>query len=216
VFEAEEERRGGEMKAKELAELLLERPEKEVTVSVDISKGEDDAELRAFGNDIIEVMHTTSETVLICTGKTNQELVEGYDKRMLADLKKMWSEACEIARTHCPVDVGRSHLKDGIPKLAKRAADAEAERDKLRAQIDTYKDDRRELEPLHWAFAEYDNFKPLRKVLYEKPEEALMQQMDMKIFEEFSITSIVAKNEELKKRVEVLEMAVEYLNGEKK
>jgi hypothetical protein len=216
VFEAEEERCGGKMKAKELAELLLERPEKEVTVSVDISKGEDDAELRAFGNDIIEVMHTTSETVLICTGKTNQELVEGYDKRMLADLKKMWSEACEIARTHCPVDVGRSHLKDGIPKLAKRAADAEAERDKLRAQIDTYKDDRRELEPLHWAFAEYDNFKPLRKVLYEKPEEALMQQMDMKIFEEFSITSIVAKNEELKKRVEVLEMAVEYLNGEKK
>jgi hypothetical protein len=204
------------MKAKELAELLLERPEKEITVSVDISKGEDDAELRAFGDDIIEVMHTTSETVLICTGKTNQELVEGYDKRMLADLKKMWSEACEIARTHCPVDVGRSHLKDGIPKLAKRAADAEAERDKLLEQIDAYRADRRGLEPLHWAFAEYDNMRPLRPNLNEKSYEELMKKIDTKIVEELTIASIVAKNEELKERVEVLEMAVEYLNGEKK
>jgi hypothetical protein len=204
------------MKAKELAELLLERPEKEITVSVDISKGEDDAELRAFGDDIIEVMHTTSETVLICTGKTNQELVEGYDKRMLADLKKMWSEACEIARTHCPVDVGRSHLKDGIPKLAKRAADAEAERDKLLEQIDAYRADRRGLEPLHWAFVEYDNMRPLRPNLNEKSYEELMKKIDTKIVEELTIASIVAKNEELKKRVEVLEMAVEYLNGEKK
>jgi hypothetical protein len=230
------------MKAKELAEILLERPEKEVTVSVDISKGEDDAELRAFGNDIIEVMHTTSETVLICTGKTNQELVEGYDKRMLADLKKMWSEACEIARTHCPVDVGRSHLKDGIPKLAKRAADAEAERDKLLEKIDAYRADRRGLEPLHWAFAEYDNMRPLKpdpettaktndwfnEIMSKKPWQPLYRgvdtkaylkelelKLDTRLIEELSIASIIKANAELKKRVEVLEMAVEYLNGEK-
>lgn len=87
--------------------------------------------------------------------------LEPYDKRLLTDLTKMWSEACEIARQYCPVDVGRNHIKEGIPRLAKRAADAEAERDKLRAQIEVYKDDCRDVMPIHWAFAGDEYAKPL-------------------------------------------------------
>jgi hypothetical protein len=39
--------------------------------------------------------------------------------------------------------------------------------------------------------------------------------LDTRLIEELSIASIIKANAELKKRVEVLEMAVEYLNGEK-
>lgn len=202
------------MKAKELAELLLEYPDQEVTVSVDISKGENDAGNRAFG-EIVEFVNHGNELTLICRGETNCEL-EPYDKRLLHDLTRMWSDACEVARKYCPVEVGRDHLKDGIPRLAKRAAEAEAERDKLRKQIEDYKNDCLNVGSIHWAFSGDDYLKPLREVLNEKPYEELMKKIDTKLIEELSIASIVKANAELKKRVEVLEMAVEYLNAEKK
>lgn len=35
-------------------------------------------------------------------------------------INKNWLEACEIARQYCPVEVGESHIRDGIPRLAKK------------------------------------------------------------------------------------------------
>lgn len=60
------------MNARELAEELMRHPDKDVTVSVDISKDENDWERRAFG-EIVEVMNDPYSLVLICIGKTNEE-----------------------------------------------------------------------------------------------------------------------------------------------
>ena len=49
----------------------------------------------------------------------------GLDIGRLQHTERLWSQACDIARTHCPVDVGLSHIRDGIPMLAKRAEAAE-------------------------------------------------------------------------------------------
>lgn len=51
------------------------------------------------------------------------------DIARLHDIERLWTDACAIARVHCPVSVGRSHIRDGIPALAKRAARLQAERD---------------------------------------------------------------------------------------
>ena len=50
----------------------------------------------------------------------------GLDIDRLQYTERMWGQACDIARAHCPVDTGLSHIRDGIPKLAKRAEAAEA------------------------------------------------------------------------------------------
>lgn len=49
----------------------------------------------------------------------------GLDIGRLQNVERLWSQACDIARRHCPVDVGRSHIRDGIPAMAKRAESAE-------------------------------------------------------------------------------------------
>lgn len=36
-------------------------------------------------------------------------------------VSRLWNEACNIARQHCPVDIGKSHIREGIPRLAARA-----------------------------------------------------------------------------------------------
>jgi hypothetical protein len=48
----------------------------------------------------------------------------------LLDVQSRWVKACDVAREHCPVDVGRSHIDPGIPRLAKRAREAEGQRDR--------------------------------------------------------------------------------------
>ncbi len=48
------------MKAKELAEILLENPDAEVSVSVDVSTCEGDSGRRAFGEDVFEVIEGTT------------------------------------------------------------------------------------------------------------------------------------------------------------
>lgn len=53
----------------------------------------------------------------------------------LFDIRKLWSQACDIARTNCPVGVGQSHFQDGIPKLRK-------ERDDLRVALVALQDAR--------------------------------------------------------------------------
>jgi hypothetical protein len=50
----------------------------------------------------------------------------GLDIGRLQDTERLWSQACDIARAHCPVDIGLSHVRDGIPALAKRAEAAAA------------------------------------------------------------------------------------------
>jgi hypothetical protein len=59
------------MLAKDLAAMLMEYPDREVTVSVDISE-KLGWERRAFG-EIIEVMNDQRALVLICVGETNEE-----------------------------------------------------------------------------------------------------------------------------------------------
>ena len=49
----------------------------------------------------------------------------GLDIGRLQEVERLWSQACQIARVHCPVEVGRSHIRDGIPALAERAKSAE-------------------------------------------------------------------------------------------
>ena len=48
------------MKAKDLIKELEKHPEWEVTVSVDISKNEDENDRRAFGDKVIEVINENS------------------------------------------------------------------------------------------------------------------------------------------------------------
>jgi len=60
------------MRAKDLAEQLLEHPEWDVSVSVDISRGEHDWQLRAFG-EIVEVMNDNGAFVILSTGATNEK-----------------------------------------------------------------------------------------------------------------------------------------------
>jgi hypothetical protein len=59
------------MKAKELIELLEKDPELEVTISIDISTSEKDIGKRAFSTDIIEVMKSGNELVLLSEGYVN-------------------------------------------------------------------------------------------------------------------------------------------------
>lgn len=40
----------------------------------------------------------------------------------LQDVARLWSEACVLARVHCPVEVGESHIHQGIPRLAAKLA----------------------------------------------------------------------------------------------
>lgn len=60
--------------------------------------------------------------------------------RAYEDLDRMWSEACEVAAKHCPVEVGESHIRQGIPRLAARAERAEAELARVRASRDGARD----------------------------------------------------------------------------
>lgn len=58
------------MKTHELAKILLDMPDVDVFVSVDVSKGEDDSEARVFG-DIIEVQnnggpYSDSDVSILC------------------------------------------------------------------------------------------------------------------------------------------------------
>ena len=57
------------------------------------------------------------------------------DIRRLLDVDRMWSEACAIARVHCPVGDGESHIQQGIPALAKRAEAAEERARALEARL---------------------------------------------------------------------------------
>jgi len=78
------------------------------------------------------------------------EIPTGYDRwvaitadvRRLLEVEQRWTQACEIAREHCPVDVGESHIRQGIPALAKRHAAARAERDVWARMIDGDRDER--------------------------------------------------------------------------
>ena len=80
--------------------------------------------------------------------------------RRLQDVERLWCEACEVARTHCPVGIGESHIRQGIPRLAQRIAALTAdlarvtvERDALltaaQATIDTFEPDDPHTEPTY-------------------------------------------------------------------
>ena len=45
----------------------------------------------------------------------------GLDIGRLQDTEQRWCQACAIATEHCPIGLGLSHIRDGIPALAKRA-----------------------------------------------------------------------------------------------
>jgi len=62
------------MRAKDLVEMLMEHPEWNVSVSVDISRGEHDWQDRAFG-EILELMNDNGAFVILCEGATNKELL---------------------------------------------------------------------------------------------------------------------------------------------
>lgn len=60
------------MKAKDLIKELEKHPEREVTVSIDISKNEDENDRRAFGDEVLEVINdNSSNQFTIC--------FDGYD-----------------------------------------------------------------------------------------------------------------------------------------
>jgi len=121
----------------------------------------------------------------------------------LLQYKEAWLDACGVARKYCPVElVGDSYILDGIPLLAKRAADAEKERDELRAQ---------RIEPIRLASHDSEGWSTLSPDMNKEYLKELARKIDTKVVEELSIAAIIKANEELKQRVEVLEMAVGYL-----
>lgn len=60
------------------------------------------------------------------------------DIQRLQKQESRYLTACEIAAKHCPVEWGESHIRDGIPRLAKKAAE-EFERGRLegRKEVNT-------------------------------------------------------------------------------
>ncbi len=62
------------MKASDLAEILLEHPEWEVSVSVDVYCWDNNWQRRNFG-EVMEVMNTTGSFVILCKGQTNDSLL---------------------------------------------------------------------------------------------------------------------------------------------
>jgi hypothetical protein len=136
-----------------------------------------------------------------------RELTNKLEKqgKELLQYQEAWLDACGVARKYCPVElVGDSYINDGIPLLAKRAADAEKERDELRAQ---------RIEPIRLASHDIEGWSTLSPDMNKDKEylKELALKIDTEIVEELSIAAIIKANEELKQRVEVLEMAVEYL-----
>ena len=106
------------MLAKELAEQLMEHPDLDVSVSVDISEGESDWERRAFG-EIIEVMNDQRALVLISVGETNEEMSRprvGVKPRTLDTLRSLlWDlkiDALHAGRYPTPVDPDKWEQRD--------------------------------------------------------------------------------------------------------
>jgi hypothetical protein len=59
------------------------------------------------------------------------------DIRRLQEKEQRYLTACDIAAKHCPVNSGESHIRDGIPRLAKKAAE-EFERGRLEGRNEVY------------------------------------------------------------------------------
>lgn len=57
------------------------------------------------------------------------------DIHRLLDVQKLWSQACDIARSNCPVSVGLSHIRDGIPKLRRERDELQREVEELRKRL---------------------------------------------------------------------------------
>lgn len=51
-------------------------------------------------------------------------------------LKAEWNRACAVAQQHCPTPLGKSMLFDGIPALAQRAKELEAEVEWLKGEAE--------------------------------------------------------------------------------
>ena len=47
------------------------------------------------------------------------------DIERLMDTERRWTEACALARVHCPVGDGESHIRQGIPRQAARIRELE-------------------------------------------------------------------------------------------
>ena len=67
-------------------------------------------------------------------GECEPALAIEMDIKRLLEVERMWSDACAIARIHCPVNVGESHIREGIPRLAKRVTTLAAELDLAHAE----------------------------------------------------------------------------------
>jgi len=60
--------------------------------------------------------------------------------RRLQDVERLWCEACEVARTHCPVGIGESHIRQGIPRLAQRIAALTADLARVTGEWDHWRE----------------------------------------------------------------------------
>lgn len=65
------EARAKKMKSKDLAKILLENPDNFVTISIDISKSDDNWGKRCFSNEIVEVTKQGKQTTIIAIGEIN-------------------------------------------------------------------------------------------------------------------------------------------------
>jgi len=68
---------------------------------------------------------------LTLTGRCDPTYAIVLDIGRLLDVQKRWLDACELARIHCPVEDGESHIRQGIPRLAERTKKAEADTRRL-------------------------------------------------------------------------------------
>jgi hypothetical protein len=59
-----------------------------------------------------------------------------FDIKRLQQQEQYWAEACELAAEHCPVELGESHIRQGIPRLAEKLTQAQREVRALKDVLD--------------------------------------------------------------------------------
>lgn len=112
------------MKGKELAIKLLENPDHDVILSIDISTCEDDAFLRAHADDIecVQVNENDNSVSIISVGMLNDdtdvEILQKQNKQLKEELQKCAIDICKFCkrlnpqRKDCTACSELKHLKE--------------------------------------------------------------------------------------------------------
>lgn len=85
------------------------------------------------------IVSTTAKGVDVFFKETVSENVRL--KEQVEQLRELWSNAITVAEKHCPVTLGESYIKDGIPRLAMLAKQCQESNKLLREENEKLRND---------------------------------------------------------------------------